>query len=97
MLVSAIQVLQRRYVENRVYTNVADDVLVVNPFRYLPSLYDDSAMKMYQGCSRQDAPPHVFEIAERAWVKIKKSPFSEHTGGSGSGRLEVRDIIDMKL
>ncbi len=43
--------------------------MAINPYQPLP-LYSDAIVHQYRGKRRDENPPHIFAIAERAWVNM---------------------------
>lgn len=44
-------------------------LVAINPYQHLP-LYSDAIIQQYRGKRRDENPPHVFAVAERAWVNM---------------------------
>jgi hypothetical protein len=44
-------------------------LVAVNPYQNLP-LYSDAIVHQYRGKRRDENPPHIFAIAERAWINM---------------------------
>lgn len=44
-------------------------LVAINPYQNLP-LYSDAIIQQYRGKRRDENPPHVFAVAERAWVNM---------------------------
>lgn len=44
-------------------------LVAVNPYQNLP-LYSDAIVLQYRGKRRDENPPHIFAIAERAWINM---------------------------
>ena len=44
-------------------------LVAINPYQNLP-LYSDAIVQQYRGKRRDENPPHIFAIAERAWVNM---------------------------
>jgi myosin protein heavy chain len=44
-------------------------LVAINPYQSLP-LYSDSIIQQYRGKRRDENPPHIFAVAERAWVNM---------------------------
>jgi len=42
----------------------------MNPYKQLPNLYSDKSVAQYRGRRRDENAPHIFAIAERAWVSM---------------------------
>ena len=44
-------------------------LVAINPYTNLP-LYSDAVVQQYRGKRRDENPPHIFAIAERAWTNM---------------------------
>ena len=44
-------------------------LVAINPYQTLP-LYSDAIIQQYRGRRKDESPPHIFAIAERAWVNM---------------------------
>jgi myosin protein heavy chain len=44
-------------------------LVAINPYTSLP-LYSDTIVQQYRGKRRDENPPHIFAIAERAWTNM---------------------------
>lgn len=44
-------------------------LVAINPYQNLP-LYSDSIIQQYRNKRRDENPPHIFAVAERAWVNM---------------------------
>lgn len=44
-------------------------LVAINPYQHLP-LYSDAIVHQYRGKRRDENPPHIFAIAERAWINM---------------------------
>ena len=45
-------------------------LVAMNPYKQLPNLYSDKSVAQYRGRRRDENAPHIFAIAERAWVSM---------------------------
>ena len=43
--------------------------MVINPYRNLP-IYTEQVVNMYRGKRRTEMPPHIFAIADNAYVDM---------------------------
>lgn len=59
--------LQVRYAADEIHTFVGSMLVVVNPYKQLPRLYDEAHMATFAGVRLSLAPPHVFALAEEVW------------------------------
>ena len=65
-------------------------LVAINPYQNLP-LYSDSIIQQYRSRRRDGNPPHIFSIAERAWVNMGEERENQSiliTGESGAGKTE---------
>ncbi|TFY78541.1 hypothetical protein EWM64_g5472 [Hericium alpestre] len=65
-------------------------LVAINPYQTLP-LYTDAIVQQYRNKRRDENPPHVFAIAERAWVNMGEERENQSiliTGESGAGKTE---------
>jgi Myosin head (motor domain) len=44
-------------------------LVAINPYQSLP-LYSDTIVQQYRNKRRDENPPHIFAVAERAWVNM---------------------------
>lgn len=44
-------------------------LVAINPYQSLP-LYSDAIVQQYRGKRRDENPPHIFAVAERAWINM---------------------------
>ena len=44
-------------------------LVAINPYQNLP-LYTDAVIQQYRNKRRDENPPHIFAVAERAWVSM---------------------------
>ncbi|XP_077299658.1 unconventional myosin 61F isoform X2 [Arctopsyche grandis] len=82
--------LKRRYKENLIYTYIGQVLVAVNPYKNLP-IYGPAEVKEYSRSHFFEAPPHIYAIADNAYLSLK----DEHreqciliSGESGSGKTE---------
>jgi myosin-5 len=74
---AVVECLQNRYEDNRIYTATGPVLLALNPFKSVEGLYGESSMKLYwekaENQSREELPPHVYEIADEAFRNMMRS------------------------
>merc|ERR1712209_169118 len=82
--------LKTRYQARLIHTYSGLFVVVVNPYKRYP-LYTHRCCKIYLGKRRNEAPPHLWAIAEGAYRDMltnKKDNAMLITGESGAGKTE---------
>eukprot|EP00466_Bigelowiella_natans_P012031 jgi/Bigna1/34821/e_gw1.7.15.1 len=85
--------MQRRFEQNKIYTNVGTILISVNPYQRLP-LYTEQVLKKYtsRGLGVVDMPPHVFNIAHDAFYGVTSFSKGQSiiiSGESGAGKTEA--------
>ncbi|KAF6744008.1 myosin II heavy chain [Ephemerocybe angulata] len=87
---SVVHNLRLRYGSGAIYTYSGLFLVAINPYQHLP-LYSDAIVQQYRGKRRDENPPHIFEVAERAWVNMGDERENQSiliTGESGAGKTE---------
>lgn len=63
--------------DNRSCASLAGLFLVaVNPYCSLP-IYSDAHIQQYRNRKREDNAPHIFAVAERAWISMREGRESQ--------------------
>ncbi|KAG6837022.1 hypothetical protein H0H93_016229 [Arthromyces matolae] len=87
---SVVQNLRLRYGSGAIYTYSGLFLVAINPYQNLP-LYSDAIVQQYRNKRRDENPPHIFAVAERAWVNMGEERENQSiliTGESGAGKTE---------
>ena len=87
--------IERRYLENEIYTFTGNILLAVNPYARLP-IYDEPYMERFPNVSISKSEPHVFASAEEAYQRIRKDRRSQSivvSGESGAGKTETNKYL----
>lgn len=87
--------LCKRFRRGRIYTYVGGILIAVNPFKYFP-IYNPKYINAYQHRKLGELPPHVFAIADAAYLQMlqdKKNQCIVISGESGSGKTESTKLI----
>ena len=89
---SVLYTLRHRYARNEIYTSLGDILVIINPFKSVPTPSYKSYMDASNGSEKAGLPPHPFAIAADAYSKV----LLKHTnqtiligGESGSGKTET--------
>lgn len=87
-----------RYSRGRIYTDVGDILVAVNPFRELGSSYygEEVSIRYSRSGSWERLPPHVYGLAARAFTGVlhsKKDQVCVISGESGAGKTESSKLV----
>ncbi|KAL1700520.1 nonmuscle myosin heavy chain b [Schizophyllum commune] len=88
---SVVHNLRLRYGSGAIYTYSGLFLVAINPYQNLP-LYTDAVIQQYRNKRRDENPPHIFAVAERAWVNMGDERENQSiliTGESGAGKTET--------
>jgi len=81
--------LQVRFVEkNAVYTYCGIVLVAINPYENM-DIYSDDFIQLYSGSNVSELDPHIFAIAEEAFVQMSRDSKNQSiivTGESGAGK-----------
>ncbi|KAJ3985572.1 nonmuscle myosin heavy chain b [Lentinula detonsa] len=87
---SVVHNLRLRFGSGAIYTYSGLFLVAVNPYQNLP-LYSDAIVHQYRSKRRDENAPHIFAVAERAWVNMGEERENQSiliTGESGAGKTE---------
>ncbi|KAJ3894344.1 nonmuscle myosin heavy chain b [Lentinula edodes] len=87
---SVVHNLRLRFGSGAIYTYSGLFLVAVNPYQSLP-LYSDAIVHQYRSKRRDENAPHIFAVAERAWVNMGEERENQSiliTGESGAGKTE---------
>ena len=90
-----MEAIQKRYKEDRIYTDVGDILVAVNPFCSLP-IYSSGCSEAFSKPDQTGMAPHIFKTAARAYnavVQAKKDQVCVISGESGAGKTESAKLI----
>ena len=87
-----------RFMTDRIYTNIGDILISVNPFKMLP-LYTPQVMETFRSASTiSEMPPHVYSVAAAAYDGLIDSEHHDSqsvliSGESGAGKTEATKLV----
>ncbi|KAG8221578.1 P-loop containing nucleoside triphosphate hydrolase protein [Butyriboletus roseoflavus] len=87
---SVVHNLRLRYGSGAIYTYSGLFLVAINPYQNLP-LYTDTIIQQYRNKRRDENPPHIFAVTERAWINMQEERENQSiliTGESGAGKTE---------
>ena len=98
-----LSILEKRYLNDKIYTYTGPILIAVNPFKRLPLYTDEIKEEYYQNGiqkwkhhSGKQMKPHLFEIADEAYhllSKFQKNCSILVSGESGAGKTESSKYI----
>ncbi|XP_026717083.1 myosin XVB [Athene cunicularia] len=92
---SVLLCLKKRFHRDLIYTYIGQILVSVNPFKDLSIYSEDVATQYHQGTLTKNAP-HIFAIAEMAYMLSQSSEQEQCviiSGHSGSGKTEAAKAI----
>ncbi|KAH8887476.1 hypothetical protein GQ53DRAFT_827262 [Thozetella sp. PMI_491] len=86
---AVLQAIRLRYAQKEIYTYSGIVLIATNPFARVDSLYVPGMVQVYAGKQRATQAPHLFAIAEEAFMDMlrdKKNQTIVVSGESGAGK-----------
>ncbi|CAJ0593296.1 unnamed protein product [Cylicocyclus nassatus] len=87
---------RQRYSKKQIYTYVANILISINPYEDIPGLYSKETINKYKGKSLGQLPPHVYAVADKAYLEMRRNKESQSiivSGESGAGKTESQKAI----
>jgi len=92
---SMMNLLKERYAKDKIYTLIRDVVVSVNPYKKL-DIYSDKYIDRYRGKNIYELPPHIYSVADTAFLNLKDQGQDQCiiiSGESGAGKTEASKLI----
>ncbi|KAI5461055.1 P-loop containing nucleoside triphosphate hydrolase protein [Mariannaea sp. PMI_226] len=86
---AVLQAIRLRYLQKEIYTYSGIVLIATNPFARVDSLYVHGMVQVYAGKQRATQAPHLFAIAEEAFIDMirdNKNQTIVVSGESGAGK-----------
>jgi myosin-7 len=86
--------LQGRFKDDQIFTYIGPTLLIVNPYRIIPKLFDeDTLQRITEETLRGNykGPPHIYAVASKAFRGMKNRDDKQSiiiSGESGAGKTE---------
>ena len=97
---AAMQVIKDRYADSHcplIHTYSGLFIVIVNPYKMLP-IYGPDAMAAYRGDRSRGQNPHIFAVANRAYMDMLQNDVDQSilcTGESGAGKtVNAKRVIE---
>lgn len=84
--------LQMRHKKDLIYTYIGQVLISVNPFKMIKNLYSPETIQSYSHKASHENPPHVFALAEMAYMTMKAEEENQCviiSGESGAGTVHT--------
>jgi len=72
-MTTVLQAIRLRYAQKEIYTYSGIVLIATNPFARVDSLYVPGMVQVYAGKQRATQAPHLFAIAEEAFMYVPES------------------------
>ncbi|KAF4983080.1 hypothetical protein FZEAL_1427 [Fusarium zealandicum] len=86
---AVLQAIRLRYLQKEIYTYSGIVLIATNPFARVDSLYVPGMVQVYAGRQRATQAPHLFAIAEEAFIDMVRDQKNQTivvSGESGAGK-----------
>nr|CCA16732.1 myosinlike protein putative [Albugo laibachii Nc14]CCA21835.1 myosinlike protein putative [Albugo laibachii Nc14] len=88
--------IKARFLKKLPYTYTGDICIAVNPYQWLPELYEEEQHLRYVNQPKEELPPHVYATSVSAYdnmMRNKKNQSILVSGESGAGKTETTKIL----
>ena len=90
-----LQAMKERFLQDRIYTDVGDILVAINPFAQLPC-YSKDWLDAFDREDLSGFVPHIYKVGARAYNSMmqgKKDQVCVISGESGAGKTESSKLI----
>jgi hypothetical protein len=96
---AVLQAIRLRYLQKEIYTYSGIVLIATNPFARVDSLYVPGMVQVYAGKQRATQAPHLFAIAEEAFMYVTATTCKSRPMLTGSllGTCSVMEKIKPSL
>lgn len=88
--------VKQRFLQRLPYTYTGEICIAVNPYQWLPELYDEKMHAQYLTKPREELPPHVYATSVASYNDMKRHAKNQSilvSGESGAGKTETTKIL----
>jgi len=88
--------LSVRYRKKQIYTFIGEQLIAVNPYEEIASLYNDETLMSYKNSLPEEVQPHIFVLADltyRQLIHDRENQCVIITGESGAGKTHTAKIF----
>ncbi|ORX51799.1 hypothetical protein BCR36DRAFT_582836 [Piromyces finnis] len=92
---SMMELLKKRFENDKIYTLIRDVVVSVNPYKKL-DIYSEKYIDRYRGKNIYELPPHIYSVADTAFLNLRDLGQDQCiiiSGESGAGKTEASKLI----
>lgn len=88
--------IKKRFLKKLPYTYTGDICIAVNPYQWLPELYEEGQHLRYLNQPKEELPPHVYATSVASYDNMRRTERNQSilvSGESGAGKTETTKIL----
>ncbi|GLE06274.1 hypothetical protein PINS_up015521 [Pythium insidiosum] len=88
--------VKTRFLQKLPYTYTGEICIAVNPYQWLPELYEDEQHMKYLQLPKEELPPHVYATSVASYDNMRRTERNQSilvSGESGAGKTETTKIL----